>query len=202
MRRIIRSIIIFIPQRLYQYIYFYTFWYYLGTLFSQEIQGLCMCMCRGWRMKTEKEKETRRKKDAKGRCCSGGRGGSKWVRGRKGGGRICPTANRMNGQVAYLWRPYLRYMNWFPSKVRDASFLLLKMYREVSWTRAFCFQESHKICEGSPPLMLYHEWTSFILFALVPAFLFLFHIQWYFFTLIYLYFQTDKPHFVIFFFLF
>lgn len=30
-------------------------------------------------------------------------------------------ANRANGQVAYLWRPYFRYMNWFPSKVRDAA---------------------------------------------------------------------------------
>lgn len=44
--------------------------------------------------------------------------------GQREGGRDCssPTANRANGQLAYLWRLYFRYMNWFPSKVRDASF--------------------------------------------------------------------------------
>ncbi|KAL2723471.1 hypothetical protein V1477_019322, partial [Vespula maculifrons] len=36
-------------------------------------------------------------------------------------------ANRANGQVAYLWRPYFRYMNWFPSKVRDAASFQLKI---------------------------------------------------------------------------
>lgn len=41
-------------------------------------------------------------------------------------------ANRANGQVAYLWRPYFRYMNWFPSKVRDAASFQFEMYREVS----------------------------------------------------------------------
>lgn len=41
-------------------------------------------------------------------------------------------ANRANGQLAYLWRPYFRYMNWFPSKVRDAASFQFKMYREVS----------------------------------------------------------------------
>lgn len=45
-----------------------------------------------------------------------------YIAGRKFQG-VSPTANRANGQLAYLWRPYLRYMNWFPSKVRDASTL-------------------------------------------------------------------------------
>lgn len=55
-------------------------------------------------------------------------------------------ANRANGQVAYLWRPYFRYMNWFPSKVRDAASFQFKMYREVSRRSP----SNGKICEGSP----------------------------------------------------
>lgn len=43
-------------------------------------------------------------------------------KGGKGALGSGPTANRANGQLAYLLRPYFRYMNWFPSKVRDASF--------------------------------------------------------------------------------
>lgn len=57
-------------------------------------------------------------------------------------------ANRANGQVAYLWRPYFRYMNWFPSKVRDAASFQFKMYREVSRRSP----SNEKICEGSPSL--------------------------------------------------
>jgi len=53
---------------------------------------------------------------------------SKEERERERGSRRDPRreegrANRANGQVAYLWRPYFRYMNWFPSKVRDAASL-------------------------------------------------------------------------------
>lgn len=55
-------------------------------------------------------------------------------------------ANRANGQVAYLWQPYFRYMNWFPSKVRDATSFQFKMYREVSRRSP----STGKICEGSP----------------------------------------------------
>ena len=44
----------------------------------------------------------------------GGKGAEE-VKGKTGGGgggfRSSPTANRTNGQLAYLWRPYFRYMN-------------------------------------------------------------------------------------------
>lgn len=65
-------------------------------------------------------------------------------------------ANRANGQVAYLWQPYFRYMNWFPSKVRDATSFQFKMYREVSRRSP----STGKICEGSPFCARYH--TSLI----------------------------------------
>lgn len=70
-------------------------------------------------------------------------------------------ANRANGQVAYLWRPYFRYMNWFPSKVRDAASFQFKMYREVSRRSP----SNGKICEGHPPRALSYELNSVFLLS-------------------------------------